>query len=231
MRTPLTAITLAITASTAVGSVTHDAAADFSSSSNPNGVWSYAYAATATGTTTLLSQSQQRFEPALMPGWARTSDPTSSALPAVFHNSSGGAVPVIDYPAPVEPGALIVHPGDLADEDFVVVRFTAAVGGLYDASASFEALDTTLGIQALVVVNQSATLYDNTISGVGSIASFSTSSSIALSAGDTIDFIVGNAGNYTNDSVQLDATVTLVPAPGALGLATGALVVARRRRR
>ena len=220
MRTAITSI-IALTlcsASAHAGLIFYDAALEFSSSSNPNDAWSYGFSGTATGPLTLFTNPQNRFEPAQLPGWARDAAPATSSLPAVFHNPSTSPVPVADYPAPVDPGALVVHPGDLADEDFVFVRFTAPATASYNISASFEALDTTTGVQALVITNQSTILHDQTFSGFGTVNVFGTPDVIPLNSGDTIDFVVGHAGNYVNDSVQLQALVTQVPAPATLAL-------------
>lgn len=208
---------------------TFDAADDFSSVTNPNGVWSYGYASSSTGSMILMLESQQRFVPSSLFGWSRGAEAATSSLPSAFHNPSAVPVPVIDYPAPVDPGALVVHPGDLADEDFVFVRFTAPADADYDIAASFEALDTTAGAQTLVIINSAFTLFNDTIVGFGDTAGYTSASSIGLLAGETIDFIVGNGGSFVNDSVQLEALVTQIPGPGALGTLTLLALAPRRR--
>lgn len=229
---PCIAMFVALTfTSDASAIIAFDAASEFSALSNPNGVWSYGYGSASIGPMSLLLADQNRFEPALLPGWARDAAPVTASLPAVYHNPGAAPVPVSDYPAAVDPGALVVHPGDLADEGFVFVRFTAPAASDYDISAVFEALDTTDGAQSLVVVNGASTLFDQTIVGFGNSTMFDSAASVSLALGDTIDFIVGNGGSFTNDSVQLDAFVTQIPAPSAAAvLACLGFAGASRRR-
>jgi len=51
---------------------------------------------------------------------------------------------------------------------------------------------------------------------------------VAINAGDTVDFVVGNDGSYFNDSTGLVANI--IPTPGTAALFSLSLVGMRRRR-
>ena len=219
---PLAAAALAFSAFTASAVTTYDAAADFSTASNPNGVWSYGFTSSGLGgaffalndTTPLIAGFQD---------WT-----LSGGLPAVYKNAT--ASPITAGTATYAPGSLGFHPGD--NNLTAVVRFTAPTAGLYDYNATFFRQDT----QATSQIG-----FYNNGAQVGSLFSSSnfpvtkSGTAVFLAAGATLDAEVGNGGNGKNfDSTGLTFTVTAVPEPetAALMLAGLAAVgfVAKRRK-
>ncbi len=185
-----------------------DAAADFSSTLNPNGVWSYGWSYGVGGTFYADPISTNSYGGTSVSGWL--GDPNSNdGHPFVLKNSTA---------SPITVAFTTFQPGQLAEEGgqsnrVSIVRWTAPTGGSFNIAATFTGL-SALGDSSDVhiLVNGSSIFSGN----VGSPANFSGSQSVL--AGSTIDFIVGNGGNGANEDITgLAATVT-VPEPSTVGL-------------
>jgi hypothetical protein len=131
------------------------------------------------------------------------------------------------------PGQVAIHPGP--DLHQAVMRWTSPISGLISITGAFGAGDHSTGNQGNVDVrvirtdgsgHVTATLF--TVLDTPSTQNFNLSTTVT--AGNTIDFVVGNAGNWYYDSTPLDATITPEPATLTLLALGGAAVVARRRR-
>lgn len=209
--------------SSAFGATIYDAAADFSPTSNPNGVWSYG-SSTTLGSAFILGTTSGNTS-----GIDYWINDWFSAAPSVTHNGTGSAITVAFITW--GPGQLGFHPGP--SSEYAIVRFTAPDTSLYDLASSFSGLDSTISGTDVYVLLNSASIFDGTVTSFGSGPSFATQ--LSLAAGDTVDFVVGDLdGNHFNDTTGLSATLTAVPEPSSLALvATGVLgaVVAARRRR
>ncbi len=212
-----------------------DAAADFSPTQNPNGVWSYGQSATLTSPFLLYTNTVREFSQ--IESWNAGSG--NFMNPSVSHNPS--ASPVTVGTITFQPGQLGFHPG--SNGQFSVVRFVAPVAGDYLLESSFTGLDfvgpTTTDVHVLL---NNLSLFDGVVTAFGSGPSFMTS--LMLSAGDAIDFKVGvgSNGNFFFDTTSLSAGITLrdqaaVPEPNSLVLVSlGALAAlgysrGRRQRR
>jgi hypothetical protein len=235
---------LALTAALAgsASAQTYDARADFSTTSNPNGVWSYGYAsALGAGATpaavTLYTTAVTG--PTALHGWAATF--CGDNTPGVYKNTGAST---IFYGAGntgnVGAGQLSLHPG--CGNQFSVLRFTAPTTGFtpgsYDLAASFRGAD--IGYRSVRLFQNGTQLFETFLSSGATDAYAGTRT---LAAGDVVDLVVGTEGSYTFDMVEANLTISAaqvptspVPEPGtwallATGLTAIGLVGRRRAQR
>jgi hypothetical protein len=150
----------------------------------------------------------------------------------------------------VATGEITMHPDGTGSfpnpiEEKPVVRFTATLSGEYTLNALFEDVDDCCGgagqgVDVHVVLN-GVSLFDQSISREGSDAlpdgtTFSTT--LNLTSGDLLDFVVGTNGVLFGDNTRFNAILEFVPVPAPepssialLGLGTLVLVRSARRRR
>ena len=130
------------------------------------------------------------------------------------------------------PGEMLIHPlTDASANTFNVIRWTAPATGTYDILAKWRTPDAGGiydGVDSHLVLN-GVSIFDAT---VGS-SETSTSQNLVLTAGDTLDFVVGPgaSGQNGNDSTVFSAEITLVPEPSSVFLAAAAIPLLMRRRR
>jgi len=110
----------------------YDVAADFSTNSNPNGVWSYGYSTTLAGPVTLHNE---RGNLAGLDYW-RTD--IWLGVPGVYFNP--GHSTVTNNTLVLGPRQLSFHPGP--NGEFCLIRFTAPTNGQYQVSGVFTGVDT-----------------------------------------------------------------------------------------
>lgn len=218
----------------ATGVMTANAAnivTDFSSSSNPNGPWSYYYGTSAT-TQTLYTTSQGYAScPAVgLPCWV-TSDSPPNYL-QIVQNVSGSSVPQL--------GSVIL-PNDMVRLDpeqySVSIVYTAATSDVYNVAGDFLGIDVIQNAHPVQILYDGTVVYNNTISSYGQDDAFSFSQH--LNAGDTLSFTVGTGStgcSYCNLSTGLDGTVTAASAPEPASFAlllggAGVLAFVARRKR
>lgn len=206
-----------------------DVAADFSPTSNPNGVWRYGWSTTL-GSPFILSSS-----PAVREGldtWRGNLAPDGN--PAAYHNGTDDVI-VLGGSARYEPGQFGLHPGP--DGEYGIVRYVAPLtGDVFIASmfASQDLAGTTTDVHVLL---NGASVFDDFVEGIAGTSTVSFSRGFSLNSGDTLDFAVGFGRNrsFSNDSTALAATiqaVTPTPEPATLLLCgTGALTLYSRRRK
>ncbi|WP_395142431.1 PEP-CTERM sorting domain-containing protein [Armatimonas sp.] len=221
-RLSLTALTLGLFLLGATAQAqTFNATTDFSSTNgNPNGQWSYGFTTTLGGALTLFDTADS--SPTL-PRWTH-SIVQNSGTPTILRNNTG--VPVNGVPT----GFLLVHPGS---SEYFVLRFTVPSTANYSILA--QGLVGDIGDTDLSVLR-------NSNAGVPLFFAPTTntnptfSSTLALTAGDTVDFVVGNKGSFFADSTGAVFTLTTVggasaPEPGSIALfTTGGLIWIIRRR-
>lgn len=196
------AIAAALFASTAHAAV-YDAAADFSTSSNPNGPWAYGQG-TAGSTFTALTGTGVS---GTLVYW---NCPTCTLGVPLVGEAYGS--PHIGTTAFAPLGVLLVHPGE---SDDVLVQWTAPVAGNYAISSSFELLDESpTGVIGEVYAGTTQ-LYAGTLTGPGANlgtltpgGSESFSQNLYLNQNEVLTFAVNNDGDFFNNSTGLTATIT-----------------------
>lgn len=214
--------------------IVYDAAADFSATNNPNGVWSYGESATLGSPFQLYSQAgpdNADLPPAdLLDTW-NSGTGGVYAVPSVFHNATAGPIS-FNGTITVQPGELGFHPG--SQGEYSVIRFTAAIADSYTLASTFRPMDTLATTDVHVLLN-GVSIFDGFVNP-GAPTSFNTN--LALGAGDEVDFVVGfgSNGNFNSDATGLSAVLTTnaVPEPSSivmLGLGGIGLGLAAWRRR
>jgi hypothetical protein len=110
-----------------------------------------------------------------------------------------------------------------------VVRFTAPTAGYYDISTAFARIQTLNAAAFTYVYHNGTQLVANTTS----VDTFTYSSTAnLLSAGDTIDFVVGGPGSgESTTTLAATVTFTAIPEPSTLAIVClGATVLFVKRR-
>jgi PEP-CTERM motif len=197
----------------------------FSTTANPNGPWSWGQsdAAGDLGSFELFTNRTMLLE-APLPLWTMPGDNNQNNASA-FINTLTTAYRY------VQPGEMDVSPGP--DLHMAVVRWTSPISGPVTLVGSFGAGDHGSGIEGNVDVHVITTNGAGTVTGdlfdvlnTPSTQPFNLTTTVA--AGNTVDFVVGNAGNWYYDSTPI--TVTITPEPATLSLlALGGLALLRRR--
>ena len=204
----------------------YNASADFSLASNPNGVWTY-------GDETTLGATLNNYDKTFIhSGIVEWNSLAFDQAPLVANNPTN---------APIQVGTVIVpahsadfHPGE--NGEFSVFRFTTLAAGTYALAASFYPNDIFPGGTDVHILDNGVSLFAGVVDGSHSPTY---SNTLALAAGDIIDFAVGFGldGDWSLDSTGIIATLTTgvnpVPEPATLGIfaiSLAALGFVRRRR-
>jgi len=199
----------------------------FSSTSNPNGVWTYNY----NGIGFTNSQGVSNFAGTGLPAWW-----TGQSIPNsldITQNVTGSTVNYLTIQDPTNTLWLDPESGNVS------VVFTARSAGTYTITGAFLGIDTGENSHPVDILDNGTGVFSGTISSYGQDDPFSFPET--LSAGDTITFYVGTGSTgcaYCNLSTGLDGTITessVTPEPSSLTLfGSGLLALAyllRRKRR
>jgi hypothetical protein len=190
---------------------TYDATADFeagwAAGTNPNGVWSYGWTPDLGGPLTLFTR--HYIPPVNNNLELMWDDPneSSGATPSVALNSGGD---FNNGNVTFQAGALILHPNGPSGHDYTHVIFTAPAAGSYSLAGDFFAQQNGIDVDVHVLVN-GVSVFDSTITTNGVSRPFS--GTLALAAGDVIDFTVGPNGDFIPHAgnTGLQATITSIP--------------------
>lgn len=200
----------------------YDAAADYSTSSNPNGVWSYGWSTTL-GSTFNLDTSNTVSAYGIMGfrGWL--SDQSVEGVPYSLQNNSANPITIANNTT-YQPGQLALNPG--LTGQYAIIRWTAPSTGQFNIAATFSALSSVnfLVSSDVHILRNGGSIFDSNV--IGSPSSVSYSGLQSLAAGDRIDFAVGfgDNGNDFEDTTGLTATIVAVPEPMTVWLVGTGLV-------
>jgi hypothetical protein len=191
---------------------TSDIVGNFSSSSNPNGVWSYDY----NGSPFLLTQGSSSVNGTGLPGWW-TGLPVPNSLVIALNNTGS---PQVFSTVTVPTNTLWLDP----ESGSVAVVFTAPSAGTYAIDGDFLGIDSVGNSHPVEVLDDGTAIFSGTISSFGQSDPFALTETLA--AGDTISFFVGTGSSgctYCFLGTALDGTVTesgvtAAPEPGTLML-------------
>jgi hypothetical protein len=181
------------------------AAMDFSATDNPNGVWSYGWSPTLGAG---FVQDTSHRNNSGIDGW--NGEQAGDGNPSVNHNGTASAVTLGSITW--QPGQLAFHPGP--NGEYSVVRWTAPRTGTLSFAAVFGGLDFVGPTSTDVhVLHNSAPLFDGEVMDFGAGPSFATT--LAVLAGDTIDFSVGygSNGTFNCDTTGLDVSISYNDSP------------------
>jgi hypothetical protein len=226
-----TTAALYFVAASAAHATGYSVTGDFSTASNPNGVWSYGYITPSTGVfTAYTANGQPQF--GTLPSWY---SPSLGVDPVVAVNNTASTYTFDSFH--LLSGWALFHPGPNDQQsDF---RFTAPVSGSYTFNFSFQGADSVGPTTTDVIISSgNTTYYSQDINSFEILHTFN--GTLALTGGQTIDIKVDDSGspsdtNYFFDSTMLKGTITAssvaTPEPATLGLLlTGLAGLGFRRR-
>lgn len=215
--------TAALLGATAAHATVYDATADFHTTSNSGSVWTYGYSAGTSGYSFTAFDAASTLANTV--GWSAANH-NAYGTPGAWINTSNSAL----YGA--APGQLSLHAGPVAYGDSAILRFTAAQTGDYKVVGQFFAGDYRAQSGSVVLSGQTST-------PLAYFADTTDTSTFAfnwlhLTAGQTLDFVVGNNGNFYNGTTPLSVTISAVPEPESYAMMLAGLclagMVARRKR-
>lgn len=207
-----------------------DFAADFSTTSNPSGPWTYGSRTTLGASPTLSTDHSSYGANSEILAW----NPAGTLWPIVGLNTTGSTVEFGTGTIIVSAARQgLLHPGPTGA--FANVRYTAASDFTADLFVQFAGLDRTGTTSDVHILLNGQSLFSSTIDAFGATATYTTN--LHLTQGDLLDFAVGwgNNGTYFNDSTGFFATLSTADTPepatwALLALSLTAITAVRRPR-
>jgi hypothetical protein len=187
-----------------------DLARDYSTNTNPSGVWSYGWKSTLGGTFNLFGYHGFSFEGGtLIDYWLKSDHGPSS----VYHNSGPATLVNNDGAGTYPPGTVWFGPGyDQNPDNFSVIRFTVPAGAQSTYWISTEvrpALDGPVaGDTDFHVLKNGTQLFGQNLPPN---AGTNYATLLPLVSGDTIDFVCGRGADGQAYASALKITATLIP--------------------
>jgi hypothetical protein len=205
---------------------------EFSTTSNPNGVWSYGRCSghqAFSQATVFEDWGTGRGTAAGLGAWEPA---TGNYDPSVSYNATNASVTAFGFTWPAHTVALDAYSGaEYSNGGYADVRFTAPADGVYDLSFTYTDLagkDTGARLWRQIPAAQGTKA--QWVEATGGASGSYSETGITLSAGQTLDVLATGA-----TVVQFDMTVSTVPEPGTLVLLASGLiglaVYARRKRK
>jgi hypothetical protein len=215
------AVLLGLVVGTAwLASAQFNPSAQFSPTSNPNGVWTYGYESVPLGSPfnlLTLPLTVSSLPGPFIDSWQSPSFGTVG----VFHNGTAAAQ-TVTTPGPetslFNSGMLAMNAGP--NDEYGMVRFSAPANGIYTIQGTFEGIDTA-GTASMVYL-----LHNNVVVASGSVLGFGPGSDIPLASGpfllnvgDTLAYAVGGAPvNSMTALINAQVAAVGVPEPSMCAL-------------
>lgn len=209
----------AIGTAAATGTIVNDDAAatswnpipDFSTASNPNGVWSY-MGGTETAPSLLNAHADPNWGTSVI-GWDWTGTPYDTPIIAV--NITGNTLtPVSAVSLP--PHSLHMHPSTNGTD--AILRWTAPNAGTFTIQGYWTRYDVTSngnGTSDTIYANGTP-LGTTAVPAGSSGTNFDFSYTVSLAAGGVVDFVCDANGGFADDTTGLSATITAASQPATL---------------
>ena len=176
--------------------VTNDVALDFSTNSNPNGVWTYGYSTSLGGSLNLYAD--KGYSSGLL-YWQHN---LSLGAPSLVCNSTTNTL-YLGTPV-FGPGQAAFHPGP--NGEYSVYRFTAPASGSYRLESSFVGCDTAGTTTDVHVLLNSTPIFNAFVSGFGPNTGPTFNTNLVFQTDDQVDFAIGfGNGAFWNDSTGISA--------------------------
>ena len=185
-----------------------DATAEFQLDSNPGNRWSYGYSIAGSVGYSFIPFDRSEVTKSGAQSWTMASY-NPSGTPATWRNVG----PETRYG--VAPGQLSIHPGPRPDGDYVILRFTVPADDVYKVSGRFFSGDQG-AMDARVVLNEA---FDSPLQvfAVADDSAVLMLKPLALRAGERLDIVVGNRGNFGSGNTPVQVVIE----PSVVGFALG----------
>lgn len=179
---------------------TYNVATDFSTTNNPNGVWSYGWSASRGAEFKIYHSFYKNIDN--LDAWHNN----GSEIPHVTHNQNSSDIMSVYSSVKVPADKVVFHPGSSCENS--IIRWKAPNSGNIKIDALFMGVDfaypTTTDVA--ILYNSSTELWSGNINTYN--VPTPVSKSLSVSAGDTVDFTVGcGNGGYVGDTTSIDITI------------------------
>jgi hypothetical protein len=205
------AVLLGLVVGTAsLASAQYDPSAQFSPTSNPNGVWTYGYESVPIGSPFNLLTLPLPVASVPGPFINSWQSPAFGAV-GVFHN--GTAIP---QSVTIGPETSLFNPGELAmhagpNDEYGMVEFSAPANGIYTIQGTFEGIDVAGTSSTVFLLHNNAVVASSIVIPFGPPVPLA-SAPFLLNVGDTLAFAVGG-GPFNSMTALVNAQVAAVGVP------------------
>jgi hypothetical protein len=179
----------------------YDVAKDFSTTKNPNGVWSYGYESKLGSR---FIRNVKHVHVSGLDAWQGALSSVPLQAPVVFHNGTASTITYLTLR--MQAGQLAIHPGPHGECG--VARWIAPRAGAFRIHAIFLGVDTVGTTTDVHVLVGGARIFDAAINARSSRAELNRV--VSLKKGAIVDFAVGIGadGTYYYDTTALAATIS-----------------------
>jgi len=205
-------------------SAQYDPVAQFSSVSNPNGVWSYGFENVPLGSPFILFPASVPVPSSPGPNIVAWQAPAFGQAGVYYNQTAAPQTVTIGTEVSLfNQGTLAMNTGP--NDQFALVQFTAPVNGLYQIHGTFQGIDPSGTLSSVYLLANNVPVASGTVSGFGIGSDVTLSSpSVVLAAGQTLAYAVGGNPSVSMTAL-LDAQVAaVVPEPSSYALLAVGLV-------